>query len=512
MSPVSRRAALGAFGAVGLGATALTGCQTGVRSEGPPPVRRTPRTGDNPVVRENGLSGSREWEMRAAGIRPANDRDGQIQGYASATSVGPGESVDFHVSVRGSDHFTVAVHRLGHYGGAGARRLVTSPRLRGTARPIPAEKPGSRLLDCAWPVSWTLEIPRTWVSGMFLAVFTSEDGHRSYTPFVVRDLARPADILMVAPFTTYQAYNMWPRDGRTGRNLYRGYKSEGKTGGSPERAYEVSFDRPYANTGLPTLYEMDTGFTRWAEQSGYDITYASGVDLHEGRIDPARYSAIVFPGHDEYWSKEMRDHAEAALAAGTHIAFLGANNLYFNTRLEASRRGRDCRVVACYKEEPDPNPGEGGPTIRWRKLDDDHRRAEQAFLGVQYNGMLKDPVPLVVSAADHWLWKGTGLKEGDGIPDLVSIEADGHDEDMPAPDDAEQVLLSHSPYQDSMGRGLRHQNTSLCTHAHGTLLFAAGTFGWPLALYDPEHADERVRKATANLFARMLGPRGSSAV
>ncbi|URN18503.1 MULTISPECIES: N,N-dimethylformamidase beta subunit family domain-containing protein [Streptomyces] len=475
-------------------------------------MRRTPRTGDNPVVRENGLSGSREWEMRAAGIRPANDRDGQIQGYASATSVGPGESVDFHVSVRGSDHFTVAVHRLGHYGGAGARRLVTSPRLRGTARPIPAEKPGSRLLDCAWPVSWTLEIPRTWVSGMFLAVFTSEDGHRSYTPFVVRDLARPADILMVAPFTTYQAYNMWPRDGRTGRNLYRGYKSEGKTGGSPERAYEVSFDRPYANTGLPTLYEMDTGFTRWAEQSGYDITYASGVDLHEGRIDPARYSAIVFPGHDEYWSKEMRDHAEAALAAGTHIAFLGANNLYFNTRLEASRRGRDCRVVACYKEEPDPNPGEGGPTIRWRKLDDDHRRAEQAFLGVQYNGMLKDPVPLVVSAADHWLWKGTGLKEGDGIPDLVSIEADGHDEDMPAPDDAEQVLLSHSPYQDSMGRGLRHQNTSLCTHAHGTLLFAAGTFGWPLALYDPEHADERVRKATANLFARMLGPRGSSAV
>ncbi|CAM5665381.1 hypothetical protein SMICM304S_05120 [Streptomyces microflavus] len=43
------------------------------------------------------------------------------------------------------------------------------------------------------------------MSGIYLAVFTSADGFRSSTPFVVRDTERRSDLLMVLPFTTYQA-------------------------------------------------------------------------------------------------------------------------------------------------------------------------------------------------------------------------------------------------------------------------------------------------------------------
>ncbi|MFD5426736.1 N,N-dimethylformamidase beta subunit family domain-containing protein [Streptomyces sp. NPDC127084] len=504
MPQVSRRAALGALG---LGAAALAGCRAQGAAVGPPPARQAVRTGDNPVVRENLLAGSADWKVGHNGTRSADDKAGHIHGYTSATSVSPGESLDFHVSVRSAEKFTVSLYRLGHYSGAGARRLAVSPELQGRPRPTPTPAAGSRVIACDWPVSWTFEIPKDWVSGLFLAVFTTTDGRRSYSPFVVRDLERASDILMVAPFTTYQAYNLWPRDGRTGKNLYRGYLPDGKTGGNPERSYEVSFDRPYSNLGLPMVFEMDSSFTRWAEQSGYDITYATSVDLHEGRIDPSRHTAIVFPGHDEYWSREMRDHAEGALKAGTHLAFLGANNIYFNVRLEPSSRHRAHRVVACYKEEQDPKPGPEGPTIRWRHLDRNNSRAEQGLLGVQYNGMLKEPVPLVVRESGHWLWEGTGLRDGDEIPDLVAVEADGFNPKMPKPENMEQTLLSHSPYSDSMGRGARIQNTSLCVDRRGTMVFAAGTFNWPIALSEPGHVDERIRTATKNLLARMLKPR-----
>ncbi|WP_405432873.1 N,N-dimethylformamidase beta subunit family domain-containing protein [Streptomyces anulatus] len=203
----------------------------------------------------------------------------------------------------------------------------------------------------------------------------------------------------------------------------------------------------------------------------------------------------------------MRDCAEGAVASGTHLAFLASNNIYFHIRVEPSADGREGRVVTCYKEAPDPEPGAAGPTVRWRKLAKKRRKAEQGLLGVQYNGILAEPAPLVVKESDHWFWKGTGLRDGDGIPDLVGVEADGFDPSMPRPADSEQTLLAASPYKDSWGRGRREQNTSLCENAEGTLVFVAGTFHWPLALNEPDHLSPLVQRATRNLVEKMLEPR-----
>lgn len=74
-------------------------------------------------------------------------------------------------------------------------------------------------------------------------------------------------------------------------------------------------------------------------------------DLHDGRIDPARHRAFVFPGHDEYWSQAARDTASKAVAHGTHLAFLAANNVYFRIRLEDSAAGRAHRDIACYQQD-----------------------------------------------------------------------------------------------------------------------------------------------------------------
>ncbi|MFG3407152.1 N,N-dimethylformamidase beta subunit family domain-containing protein [Streptomyces sp. NPDC048142] len=497
------------MGALGIGAVAVAGYQLRGEAESADIQRPEASTGKNPVVDENTATGSQEWVAGHDGTVAANDKAAQIQGYASTTSAGPGESIDFHLWSHTAQACTVAIYRLGHYGGQGARHLVTSDPVDVEARTRPEADAATGLIACDWPVSWTLEIPETWVSGLHLAVFTSDDGFRSYTPFVIREPKRRSDVLMVIPFTTYQAYNMWPSDGRIGKNLYKGFTPDGKIGGNPERAFQVSFDRPYAHVGLPSWFEMDTSAVRWAEEAGYDVTYASSVDLHEGLLDASRYTAIIFSGHDEYWSKDMRDWAEEAVAAGTHLAFFGSNNIYFHIRVEASGDDRQSRVVTCYKQDEDPDPGAGGATERWRTIGKKHRQAEQGLLGVQYNGMPAQPVPLVVRESKHWFWAGTGLRDDDQIPDLIAVEADGFDDSMPRPENAEQTLLSESPYSDRMGRGRRIQNTSLCQDGAGTLVFVAGTFHWPLALSAPEHVNTQIQRATTNLMTKMLTGRSS---
>ncbi|WP_436519765.1 N,N-dimethylformamidase beta subunit family domain-containing protein [Actinoplanes sp. HUAS TT8] len=423
------------------------------------------------------------------------DRLRQIQGYASATSVNAGDPIDFHVAVARPQPFTVTVHRID---GRGTQQVGASGELSGQPRAVPVPDPVTGLIDCDWPVSWTLHTPAYWTSGMYLAVFETRDGDRALTLFVVREDQRRSDFLMVVPFTTYAAYNMWPMDGHTGRNLYRGYLPGGKSGGIDQRAYRVSFNRPFANGGRPKLFDLDIAAAKWLESNGYDVTYATSIDLHEGRVDPARHRGLVFSGHDEYWSGAMRQVLDKAIRGGTHCAFLAANNVYWNIRMEAAGR-----VVTCYKDAVDPAPGRFGPTKLWRDLGPGHSHAEGRTLGVQYNGIPDRPAPLVVREAGHWLWAGTGLRDGDTIPKLVGGEADGVFPDVPVGYGAQRTVLSESPYTDAK-RGRVVQNTSLSVTPEGTIVFDAGTFHWPLALVHGRYTDARIQRATRNLFNRML--------
>lgn len=504
---MGRRVVLGIFGALALAGAG--GRAIGLVSAHRPPSRRPSLTWSNALVAENSQPGSDGWRVGADNTTGVNDVDRQVQGYASATSISPGEEIAFHVTVATAPGFTIDIYRVGHYGGKGARKLASSPVLPGTPRSIP--KPGDDgLIACEWPVSWRLKIPNEWLSGIYMAVFTTTAGNRGYATFVVRQLERDADILAIIPVTTYQAYNVWPMDKATGKSLYAGYTRKGELTGLEKRAYRVSFDRPYARSGLPILFGLDSAFARWAEGEGHDITYATGIDLDEGRVNPERYSAIVFPGHDEYWTAVMREKAETAHQHGTHQAYLAANSIYWHIRLDKSTvDGRDRRVVTCYKEHdiPDPEPGPGGPTVRWRSIGDGNRRAEQGFLGVQYNGIPEKAVPLIVRESGHWFWAGADVKDGDAIPALVDGEADGFNPDMPSPVKIEQTLLSASPYTDSLGRGRLTQNTSLLIDHDQTMIFVAGTYNWSTALGKAGRTGDVVRAATRNLFARMLAPR-----
>lgn len=531
MPLVNRRGALGALGAVGAAAAGLVWWRTGSdggnsgatstqrpsrgnpspsgQASGQPPVvtpaTKRPRPPGDPtlIASENRRPGTTAWKPGRNGVRVADDIEHQIKGYASATSVPTGGRIDFHVSVNPGGAYNIGIYRLGDYGGAGARHMVNSPRLSGVpGAPATLDAPANPdeaggMLSCDWPVGWTLQVPKEWVSGTYLAVFDSERGHRNYTVFVVRDDHRSADFLVVLPFSTYQAYNQYPLDGRAGKSLYYGYGPDGKNA-YQARARKVSFDRPYMNDGMPTRFDLDQSAISWMERSGYDVTYASSIDIETRQIDPTWYHAIVFPGHDEYWSTPMREVVEEAHRAGVGQAWLTANNMYWHVRFEKNTRGVANRVMNCWREDRDPGALLSAPTDMWRRI----RRPEQEFLGIQYNGIVAQPTPLVVTASGHWVWNGTGVRDGDAIDKVVGGEADGVEAGMAKPAGVAQTLLSDSPYTLRSG-ARRTQSTSIYERPDGTVMFCAGTFNWSLALSHPKYRDERIQRATKNLFERL---------
>ncbi|MDM4719784.1 hypothetical protein QTQ03_09420 [Micromonospora sp. WMMA1363] len=182
-----------------------------------------------PRPQEDRQPGDDWWP--ADGPPAADDERRQIQGYASATSVAPGDPLDFHVSVNPGGRYRISIYRLGWHGGVGARRMLTSPELSGIGQPVPPADPSNGVIACRWPVSWSLRVPSDWTSGLYQAVFTSAGGWRACTPFVVRDDRRAAAICVVLPVTTWQAYNQWPLDQRNGTSLYPGFDGWRACGG-----------------------------------------------------------------------------------------------------------------------------------------------------------------------------------------------------------------------------------------------------------------------------------------
>ena len=518
MKPITRRALLGLAAVTGVsaaGAAVVHQVRPAAGTAPPPypaPPKTTPRTvtgwtfdaqrSGPTIIAENMFTGAGPDAWRAgpaSGTAPSDDLLHQIEGYASATSVRTGGPIDFHVSGVSAGPATIAVYRIGHYGGAGSRLMATSAPIELNAYAIP-DPTGNGEIACAWPVAARLPIPADWMPGLYIAAFTARDRHRAITPFVVRS-DKPTALCAVLPFTTYQAYNMWPMDRKLGKSLYLGYDARGD-GDADLRAHHVSFARPYHRGGDPRHLDDDIAFIRWAESVGYSLTYATSVDLHAGRVIPTRYRGLVFSGHDEYWSDQMRAAVVQAQSHGVNMAFLSANSMYWRVRIS----GTDHQTVECYKHAADPSRDALGGTTMWRYLGHAEEHSEQQVLGTQFTGIPSGDSPMIVTNPGHWVWAGTGLVADDRIEALVGGEIDALTPDAPRAVGGAQTLLSESPCVRAADGAPLTQQTSVWETPAGGVVFNAGTFNWTRALSTDGHVDPRIQRATHNVLDRMMRP------
>lgn len=463
---------------------------------------------ENPVVIENQQPGEStlwQWWNDPSIVGRANDTAKQIKGYASAVSVNKGSSITFHVTVTPAQTYKMKIYRMGWYRGARGRYMTISPTIAGTTQADCPTDPTTGMIECNWTPGWTLTVPTTWTSGIYVALLINQQGYANYVPFVVRDDARSADLLFQQSVTTYQAYNGYPNDGKTGKSLYPSNSYGATTITGTKRAVKVSFDRPYPDNGIGQFMEWEIQFVQWAERSGYDIAYSTDVDTHAAGSRLLNYRAFLSVGHDEYWSKAMYDATRGALSAGVDLGFFGSNDIYWQVRFEPSSRGVPNRVMVCYKDASlDPVKGDGA-TVTFRDLG----RPEQGVLGVQQTSVIAGGfggqyAPYVVTNSGHWVYEGTGFRDGDSVPGLVGYEADRVMAGFPSP--AGVTLLSNSPYA-ALGGGSDYSNSAIYESAGGGWVFAAGTMGWAFGLNNWNQrnlADARIQRTTANILARFI--------
>jgi hypothetical protein len=294
---------------------------------------------------------------------------------------------------------------------------------QGKEQPTPAvgEK---RLRECAWEPAATLEIPKDWVSGVYLAKFVAtKHRYQSYCIFIVRD-ERPADVLFQCSTNTWQAYNKWPEN----HSLYDNDREDKRPLVSGVR---VSFDRPYAKYPQVTDNPLSLGsgefllfefpFAYWLEQHGYDVTYCSNEDVHNSLDTVTRCKVFLSVGHDEYWSRKQYDHCMEAVTKGVNFGFFSGNSCCFVTPFAASSAKVPNRVLERMGRYGGIRPGEE----KWMADLPEEAPNESTLIGAQTVTPFNGSGDWVCTKPDHWIFAGTGMKKGEAIPGLVGWEFHG---------------------------------------------------------------------------------------
>lgn len=472
----------------------------------------------NPIVVENALQGSpmSEWMV-------PNFRDNRIAGFSTKMSLNAGETVRFKINVQGGANYSIKIYRLGYYDGDGARLMENLGVRSGTAQPAPMEDPATGMIDCSnWSESASWAIPASAVSGLYIARVERVGGGSNHIVFIVRNDSSNSDLYLQFPDATWAAYSAYG-----GASFY-----DGNTSYSDGHAVKISYNRPIFpyNTGFGTetgdadwYMNADYPMVRWIERNGYDITYTSCNDVARNGSKLLNHKVFVSVGHDEYWSKSMRDNVQAARDAGIHLAFFSGNEVYWKTRWEQTVDGED-RVLVCYKEGLLGSGSQGerscgfkcddtSPewTGLWRTGGDyDAGKPENSLTGqISWTENPQDGTIKVPSFyKKHRFWRHTTIPTlADGeVAELgystLGYEWDFEQEQYRDQYPAGRMTLSSTTY------GANTHKLSLYRHSSGALVFGAGTIQWSWGL-DSKHKSgttqisKNMQQAMVNLFADM---------
>lgn len=470
------------------------------------------------IVEENKKQGTTDWQLTY--VRSKNYRSEIIEGYCSRTSLRAGEELDVYLSAKPSADVSIHIYRMGYYGGKGARHMASYGPFQVETQPTPpvAEH---RLRECKWKRTTSIKIPEDWLSGVYLGKLScKEHRYESYVIFVVTD-TRKADILFQTSDTTWQAYNKWPDN-------YSLYDSD-----PPLKVWSattwVSYDRPYGwypqvvdqplsqGSGEFLLWEYSLCY--WLEQEGYDVTYCSNIDTHTNAVNLNRVKCFLSVGHDEYWSIEMYDHVKSAIQNGLNVAFLCGDSVVAAVPLnQLNSDGMPHRIIrrtgmfgGITSEDEEVYRKAKGWALdvlneKWEK----HGPSQAMLVGGRTAYPGNGSGDWVVCNENHWLFEGTGMKNGDYIPGLVGWE---YHSDPPLNVPGFELLASGS-VQRADGSTSPYAAT-IYPGPKGNWVFNASTIYWSLGLAQPpgvtlpfshlgrpHGVDERVQRITSNFLKR----------
>lgn len=320
------------------------------------------------------------------------------------------------------------------------------------------------VVGCGWETTLEFQVGADWSSGAYRVTLTAEGRDRSpircHHLFIVRPEAgrKPGRVLQVAATGSWTSYNTWG-----GSNHYQGITGPNRdqyaTTVSIERpfcrgfvqlpidaprvpleiyspmavapryphmewAYANGYSKKYASSGWASY---DSHFFRWAEREGYAVDLASQHELHFNPEILDGYDCVVFVGHDEYWTWEMRDAVDTYVERGGHAARF-AGNFMWQTRLEDGGKRQVCYKYRSRAEDPAYRSADQTRTSGSWEAAEIGRPGASTFglnatrgLYVGWGGCApRGARGFPVYRPEHWAFAGTGIYYGD------ILGAEGH--------------------------------------------------------------------------------------
>jgi hypothetical protein len=231
----------------------------------------------------------------------------------------------------------------------------------------------------------------------------------------------------------------------------------------------------------------------WLEREGFEYDLWAETQLHHGPLNLDDYKVLILNTHPEYWSKAMYQSVKAWVNdRGGKLMYLGGN-------------GMNCLV-----EFVDPytviyDNGNGNELKRRGLESRTHLKfeSEANLLGAVFTeagAMTGAPYRVVDSR--HWVFEGTGLKEGD-IFGRESLHmrcpggASGHETDKISPSSPKNVHLL------AKGMNVNHGGADMLCYdtPSGGAVFSASSICWTSSVL----VDAGVSKITGNVVRRFLG-------
>jgi hypothetical protein len=376
------------------------------------------------------------------------------------------------------------------------------------------------LNECRWESSHRLTIPNDWVSGVYLGRLTTipesdqEPYWQSYVIFVVVD-DRPCDVLFQCSDNTWQAYNTWPSK----YSVYTHPK------GNQGPWADVSFDRPYGREaqfdsvvndpltqGSGEYLPLEFPLAFWLEQQGYDVSYCCNSDM----LTPDRglkAKAFISVGHDEYWDIRQFRSVETLRDQGVSLLFLSGNSVCWVSPFRDGFDGRRNRIFF-----------RGGPYGADRPITEarakEHgpfpeRGPDEGFLmGARNVEPVNGGGDWICTMPEHWIFQGTGIKQGESIPGLIGWEYHGDPAEIPG------LAVVGTGKAWVSGQTPQTWTATVYEGPKGNVVFNASSIFWAQGLSDPpghtlpwshwsrpHGPDARVQGITKNVLERAIGKR-----
>jgi hypothetical protein len=226
----------------------------------------------------------------------------------------------------------------------------------------------------------------------------------------------------------------------------------------------------------------------WLERQGQAYDLYADAQLDDGTLDLAYYRVLILNTHPEYWSVAMyRKVKRWVFEQGGRLMYLGGNGL--NCAVEYLENRTAMRCLNAWP--PD-----------YESRFHHQLESEANLLGVVFS----DPgamtvAPYEVVQPNHWVFAGTGLKQGDrfGIQTLHERYGDGasgHETDKISPSSPRNIIL--------LARGLNPENggahLTYFETPSGGAVFSTGSITYPTGLL----CDATTSMMTATVLERFL--------